>query len=317
MQEVFDNDPMLSVMFNPPGARGGSERVAVLDEHGIDFQLVNPNLAMASMTAARRVDATLGARVAVAYNDWAAGAVSGVRDRLAFSAIVTLDDVPRAVEELARTKELGAKAWLMPLNPVAGRTLGDPDYDPLWRASLDLNMLPIIHVGFGWPKVDLEWLRNDGAIDPALMMRMSSGLMAFLPQTVLYNVVHRGVFDRFPELVICVEEFGLDWIGHWLDFLGPVTRSGEATGGLFYPWDHKAEPLELLERNLRFTPLRGQNVASVIDEFGANLVCYASDFPHFEGIVNDWEHFDRQLDRFDAGVQERFYRGNMKELVDF
>ncbi|MFC0041493.1 amidohydrolase family protein [Actinomadura rayongensis] len=302
--EVFD-DPSVQVMFDPPGGKGGAERIEILDRHGIDVQIVNPNLAMAAVRAALRAETGLGLRVAEAYNTWAGSAVDGYTDRLLFTTVVPLDDVDWAVGELRRTRELGSRTWAMPLNPTGGRGLGDSHYDRLWAASLDLDMIPLLHVGFGWPRIDLDWLRIDGQISSQMMMRMGSGLMRTLPQTVLSHLVYRGVFDRFPDLKVCVQEFNLDWIDLWLDTLP----------NLFFPWEHKAAPEEILANNLRFTPLRDQDVASVIDRHGPDLVCYASDYPHLEGIASDWDYFDRHLAGYDAATRDRFNGGNMAALL--
>jgi predicted TIM-barrel fold metal-dependent hydrolase len=316
LAEVFENDPEISVMFNPPGARGGADRVQLCDDHGIDRQVVNPGIAMAAANAARRVDERLGLRVASAYNTWAAHAVAGYTDRLLYTTVLPLDDVEWAVAELARNRKMGSRTFATPLNPVGGRGLGDEAYDQIWATSLDLGMTPLIHVGFGWPKVDLDWLRADDAFDPRLSMGMSVALMSSLPQTVLSHMVHRGVFDRFPQLVVLCQEFGLSWIGTWIDAVGPKTRAGTPTGNMFFGWDHKHSPEELLARNIRFSPLRGQSVSAAIDEFGPELVLYASDYPHFEGIAQDWDYFDRDLEAHAADARHRFFTGNAAGLLD-
>ncbi len=315
LEEVFKDHPEIAVMFNPPGARGGADRVKFCDERGIALQVINPNLAMAVANAARRADTGLGLRVASAYNTWAASAVDGYTNRLLYTTLVLLDDLDWAVAELKRCRASGSRTFAMPLNPVNGRGLGDPFYDPLWRASLDLGMTPLIHIGFGWPKVDADWMRVGDRFDPRMSMSMSVMLMASLPQAVLSHMVHRGVFDRFPELVVLCQEFGLAWIGPWVDALGPMTRAGTPTGNMFFGWDHKATPEEILARNIRFSPLRGHSVDAVIDEFGPELVCYATDYPHFEGIAQDWGCYDRQLETYSDDVKDRFYAGNALELL--
>jgi len=315
LDEIFENDPEIAVMFNPPGARGGADRVKLCDEHGIALQIINPGIAMAAAKAARRADTQLGLRVASAYNAWAAAAVEGYADRLLPTTLLLLDDLEWAVAELKRGRAAGSRTFVMPLNPVNGRALGDPTYDPLWRAALDLGMTPLIHVGFWWPQVDVDWLRADDGYDPRVSMAMSVALMPSLPQAVLSHMVHRGVFDRFPELVVFCQEFGLAWIGSWVDALGPRSRSGGVTGNMFFGWEHSASPEEILERNIRFSPLFGQAVDKAIDEFGPGLVSYASDYPHFEGIAQDWAFYDRQLESYSDDAKDRFYGGNAAALL--
>ncbi len=314
LDEVFENDPEIAVMFNPPGARGGADRVALCDEQGIDLQIVNPNLAMAIANSARRADVGLGLRVAAAYNDWAAQAVDGFTDRLLFTTVLPLDDIEWAVTELKRNRARASRTFAMPLNPVNGRGLGDEAYDPIWATALDLGMVPLIHIGFGWPHVDTDWIRVGDRFDSRLSLGMSVALMPSLPTAVLSHLVHRGVFDRFPDLVVFCQEFGLDWVGTWIDAISPKTRAGAPTANMFFDWEHTATPEEILQKNIRFSPLFGQSVDRFIEEFGPSLVCYASDYPHFEGIARDWEHFDRNLDDVDSDARQLFFSGNASEL---
>ena len=315
MDQVFEEHPEISVMFNPPGARGGAERVKLCDEQGIDLQVCSPSVAMAMSNAARRSDVDLGLRVASAYNTWAAQAVDGFTDRLIFTTVLLLDDLDWAVAELKRTRANGSRTFAMPLNPINGRGLGDPHYDQLWAAALDLGMVPLIHIGFGWPKVDPEWIKIGETFDPRLSMCMSVSAMSSLPQTVLSHLVHRGAFDRFPDLVVFCQEFGLDWIGSWVDAVGPTTRGGTPSGNMFFPWEHDSSPEEILAKHVRFSPLRGQAVDAVIDEFGPDLVCYASDYPHFEGIAQDWDFYDRQLDLCSDETKRKFSGENAARLL--
>jgi predicted TIM-barrel fold metal-dependent hydrolase len=315
LDEVFADHPEIAVMFNPPGGRGGADRVKFCDERGIGLQVINPNLAMAIANSARRADQDLGLRVASAYNTWAATAVDGYTDRLLYTTVLLLDDLDWAVAELKRNRKTGSRTFAMPLNPINGRGLGDPIYDPLWRTALDIGMTPLIHVGFGWPKVDPDWMRVGDGFDPRMSMSMSVTLMSSLPQSVLSHMVHRGVFDRFPELIVFCQEFGLAWIGQWLDALGPMTRAGTPNGNMFFGWDHKSSPEDILARNIRFSPLNGHAVDAVIEEFGPDLVCYATDYPHFEGIAQDWTYYDRQLERFSDDVKDRFFVGNAADLL--
>ena len=305
----------LEVIFKPPGGAGGADRVAFCDERGIDIQYCLPTMGIPTVANARSADKELGLRVAAAYNDWAGQACAGHTDRLLPVAQIPLDDVAWAEAELRRTHEFGARGWVMPLNPTCGRALGDPAYDALWAASLELGMIPLLHQGLGWTEINGDWLRVNGDPNGQLALSTTGAMLHVLAQLALANMIYQGVFKRFPELVVICQEFGLGWIDDWIERIGPMSTLGSPNMSSFFPWEHDGSPIDIMKRNLRFTPLRGQRVDEVIDKFGPDLVVFASDYPHPEGIQVDWEFYDNQLADYSDEIKARFYGGSMAELM--
>ncbi|MGH7896485.1 MAG: amidohydrolase family protein [Candidatus Binatia bacterium] len=308
-------DPNLLAVFKRPGISGGKERIEHCDQRGIDVQVCSPGPASISVIATNGVDPALGRRVCAALNDWSANAARGFTDRLLPTALVTLDDVAWSVSELTRMRERGSRTWMMPLNPVQGRTLGDPAYDPLWAASLDLGIIPVVHIGLGWSDADASWFRIAGKANGQLALSTAGAMIPIVSQMVLTDLIYRGVFDRFPNLIIINSEFGLGWVDDWVDRVGPATRLGGLNPAGFFPWEHAQLPRETLERNLRFTPLRGQRVDEAIDKFGPHIVLFASDYPHPEGIESEWGCYEALLKDHSDSDRSRFFHENAAELL--
>ena len=306
----------LEALFNPPGGAGGADRVKFCDERGIQIQLCLPTLGIPMISAARGVQRDLGLRVARTYNDWVAAATAGYTDRLIPVAYIPLDDIGFALAEMKRMKARGARAWIMPLNPIDGQTIGDRKYDPLWAASLELGMLPIVHQGMGWFSYDPAWAHTDGKFDSRKVISLVGLMIPALAQMALMSLIYGGVFDRFPKLVVLCEEFGMGWVDEWANRLGPMSRLGSPNFAAMFPWPHKSTPDEIIKRHIRFTPLRGQRVDELIDIFGDEVVLYASDYPHPEGIQVDWDFYDKQLrGRYSDESINKFYHGNMAKLL--
>lgn len=307
-------DSPLAGMLRAPGHAGGVERVAVNDDQGIDIQLLNPTIVLGLVQQVRRNAPNTLAELCEAYNSWAMDAVAGHTDRLVPVGLVDFTEPPRAAGELARLREGGSRAFLLPLYPIEGRSLAHPDFDIIWAAAEDLGMIPVLHVAAGSVSFDPGWANNGRPNRAATAFRLAVSMNAQIPQLPLGDLILSGTFDRHPKLTVLCAEFGISWIVGWLDKLGPADRRGTTNITGLLPWDLERPAHEYVRTNLRFSPLRGQNVAEVIDLLGPDLVVFASDYPHPEGSSSAVADFRRQLEGFEPEVVDRFFTG-MAPLV--
>lgn len=75
-----------------------------------------------------------------AYNNWLADFVKAAPARFVGMAALPLQDVQEAIKEARRTvKEFGFKGMFVRPNPIYGRNLDDPVYDPLYAELQDLD----------------------------------------------------------------------------------------------------------------------------------------------------------------------------------
>ena len=74
-----------------------------------------------------------------AYNRWLEEFCGYARDRLLGVGTPALRSVPEGVEELRRLKEMGMKAVMLPSNPELENDYNHAMWDPLWRASVELD----------------------------------------------------------------------------------------------------------------------------------------------------------------------------------
>src|SRR6266581_330192 len=83
--------------------------------------------------------------LARAHNDWTRDFCAYDPRRLKFAAQVAFHDVGLAIREAKRAvRELGAVAVIGNPNPVGGRHIHDPEFEPLWDAIEELE----VPVGF-------------------------------------------------------------------------------------------------------------------------------------------------------------------------
>jgi hypothetical protein len=116
-------------------------RLAAMDAAGIDVQLLSPN----PLTSFGRLDARDAARYARVHNDALAELAGEHPGRLLAAAQLPVQDVGASVAEARRAvRDLGMAAVHVDTDP-AGRTLDDPELDPLYAALVDLDVPLFVH----------------------------------------------------------------------------------------------------------------------------------------------------------------------------
>jgi predicted TIM-barrel fold metal-dependent hydrolase len=126
-------------------------------------------------------------------------------------------------------------------------------------------------------------------------------------------LIYDGLFDRFPKLRgACIEQ-GAGWVVSWLRHLDYGIRAFRRT----------EEPLRRLEsipsdyvrRHLKFTPVPGEPVDWMIEQSGAELFMFSTDFPHPEGGRGPLQKFDDALAGSSKTDRSKFFYDNMHELL--
>ena len=126
--------------------RGVAERVEAMDKEGISLQVLYPTLFLAYPLAA---NPALVTAMSSAYNRFLGDQV-GAHERLKWAAVVNLDDVAGAVEQVREAHGLGAVA-VMVLGTIGDRMLDDPAFLPFYEALVERDMTLAIHVGWACP----------------------------------------------------------------------------------------------------------------------------------------------------------------------
>ncbi|MEV0633099.1 amidohydrolase family protein [Nonomuraea wenchangensis] len=173
-------------------------RVAAMDEAGIDVQLLSPN----PLTYFGRLEPGAAAAYARAHNDALAALAARYPARLLAAAQLPVQDVAASVAEARRAvRELGMAAVYLDTDP-AGRTLDDPDLDPLYEALVELDVPLFVHPSPLGPDGPPE--------DPRLRRFDLDLLLGFARDETLAvaALVFGGVLDRHPGLDVCVSHGG-------------------------------------------------------------------------------------------------------------
>jgi predicted TIM-barrel fold metal-dependent hydrolase len=306
-------------------------RLAVCDAEGIDVQFLNPSFLVNPIVQAARIGrAELIPHIRRAWNRWAMDLVHGSTDRLMPVAQVDWNDVPGAIAEMTRMRELGSRGFSLSESPVGvgrsgrdgrplARSVSHPDFEPIWSAAEDLGMAAIAHVGFSRERIQFGWA-NNGASDLATYSLLSMAVAPQLgPQLLLGALALDGVLERHPKLLVIVEEVGISWLPHLVAVLDRAV--GRDARGLLADGESRPDfagsayrlplaPSEYLRRQVSVTPLVvNEPLRPVLDHVPAELLCFSSDYPHVEGTASAVAICERQLAGCAPGVRETFYGG--------
>jgi predicted TIM-barrel fold metal-dependent hydrolase len=307
-------------------------RLKVCDVEGIDVQLLNPSFLVNPIVQAARIGrGDLIPQIRQAWNRWAMDLVHGHADRLIPVAQVELGDVPGAIAEMTRMRELGSRAFSISESPVGvrrlapdgsgplARSITHPDFEPVWSAAEDLGMAAIAHVGFSRERIQFGWA-NNGSSDLTTFALLNMVIAPQLgPQLLLGALAFDGVLERHPKLTVVVEEVGISWLPHLLAVLDhAVGRSArtQLRDGEFRPdfagraYRLPLAPSEYLRRQVTVTPLVvNEPLRPVLDQVPAEMLCFSSDYPHVEGTASAVAICERQLTGCAPAARETFYGG--------
>jgi predicted TIM-barrel fold metal-dependent hydrolase len=296
------------------GAFDPLERSRVLDLLGFEGQLVFATFAT-SMFTGRDLERLYAG--AAAQNRAIADFCSG-DDRLFGVAFVPLVDPERARAAVVEALDAGCRAVMVPSTAAGERAPTHPDLDPVWATLADAGVPFVLHVGGGGRLLDRAFHNNDMPVSDHLgggeNIRSKDFLaIAHSPALFLGALVYDGLFDRFPALRGgCIEQ-GAGWVVSWMHHLDYGQRAFRRTEE---PLRRLAQrPSDYVRQHLKFTPFPGEDVGWMIEQAGAELFMFSTDYPHPEGGKDPLAKFEESLAGVGDADQQRFYHDNMAELL--
>jgi len=253
------------------GAADLDVRLTDMDAEGIDIQVLFGGLSIGISTF---TDVAFAADFARAYNDWLLAHVCAHRpDRLKGVAIVPIQDVDRAIDELVRVKRLGAVAVTIPPVLDATRNLDDPSLLPFFAAAADHDLAVAVHSA---PGMNVPLPAADRFANYAQVHCLSFPVDQMVALT---SLVLGGVLDRFPTLRVGFMESGIGWVPY---FVHRLHEHGEKLAAMVPGL--RSDPREIVARGQCFFSFEAEEplLETCVRELGADAWIYASDYPHWD-----------------------------------
>ena len=257
-----------------PGGFDPHKRIPDMDSDGIDAAFLYPSM---GLFAGAVHDPALASALCRAYNRWLADYCKPYSDRLFGVAMLPMQSVDLAIEEMRFAKqELGMRGGFLRPNPYHGvKMISDPMYEPFWTMAEELDFSIGFHEGStnAMPTVGVDRFEGDRAARHMISHTMEMMLAAM-------SVIWGGVVDRHPRLRVAFLESGGGWMAPWLD---RMDRHFDDHG--FNDTAPKMRPSELFQRNcwISFEPVES-SIAVLADYIGANKIMWATDYPHQDGF---------------------------------
>ena len=300
------------------GAMLRDDRPAALDHLGFASQLVFTTTYLAPL---RKFD--LGEDIELAYA-LATAHNRGIVDfcsvdrRLLPVGYVPFADIDRAASAAAEAIEMGAKALMIASNPPRQHSQSHVGFDRVWAQAQEAGRPILFHVG-GELAMNPVYKKNGLPPVPDFhggdtnFTSVSYMAIPYAPMQTLATLIFDGVFDRFPDLRFGAIELGASWVPGWM-------RAMDSAADAFKKNEERLQqaslkPSEFVRRQLRVTPYPHEPAGWIIEQCGAEMNMFSSDYPHVEGGRNPMKRFETSLD--DRTEEERygFFRGNFADLM--
>lgn len=296
------------------GAFDQAERTRALDLFGFDGQLVFATFAT-SMFSGRNVERLYAGAAA---QNRAIVDFCSTDPRLLPVGYVPLVDPAKALAAVTEAIELDSSAVMVPSTAAGELSPMHPDLDPVWDTMAQANVPFVLHVGGGGRLLDPAFHNNAMPVSDHLGGGENIRSKDFLaihhsPELFLGAMIYDGVFDRFPNLRGGSIEQGAGWVVSWMRHLDYGLRAFRRTEEPLQRLEHA--PSDYVRHHLKFTPFPGEPVGWMIDQAGPELFMFSTDYPHPEGGRDPLAKFSETLTDASAEARDRFYYGNMAEML--
>lgn len=303
--------------FNPtdisemrPGCYDMKERVKDMDANGMLAGMNFPTFAgFAGTHLAKMKDQELTAAAIAAYNDWHIDEVCGsAPGRFIPLAILPTFDMDRCVAEVNRVAKKGCVAVSIPETPygVGLPSFASGYFDPMFKALLDNNITPCMHIGgaFGLVKRPDEAMADDIIILAPQVMAVTTT-----------DIILGGLLQRFPELKFALSEGGIGWIPFFLDRLDRhVTNQS---------WTHLDKlpkgktPTEAWREHFLACFITDPSALNLRERIGVNTLAWECDYPHSDSTwPNSPELLLKELDDAKC-TDDEIHMITWKNVADF
>jgi predicted TIM-barrel fold metal-dependent hydrolase len=284
------NNPPKNFEEMHPGAYDAKARLKYMDQMGIWAMVMYPNVGgFGAQQFLKLKDPELMLTCVQIYNDWQTEWASADSRRLLPITSIPFWDVDAAAKEVRRCAAKGHKGILFTGEPqyYGLPLMGDPHWNPLWEAAVELDQPISFHIGSGDMTEGL--LKSKMATYGKLAAFTELAVDIFMINGLQLNdLIMSGVLARYPKIRFVSVESGIGWIPFMLEALDYQFKGNSVAQEqpLF-----KMLPSEYFARNIYACYWFEQTAPTrLIDKIGADNVLFETDFPHPTSLYGDEVH---------------------------
>ena len=258
-------------------------------------------------------DSALCSATMAAYNDFIAEFCAADPARMKGIALLNIDDPAAAVKEMQRCRQAGLSGAMITVLPPADQAYDHLRYEPVWAASVDLEMPLSMHVATGrqFASVDAEQTSVQEVSESAFYLQDH-----FIRKS-LGEMIFSGVFERHPGLRVGSVEHEVCWIPFFLSQMD-YTYTERPLRGDWHRFAPGVLPSDFFRNNC-FVSFQEDSVGiRTRDVFGVHTLMWGSDYPHTESTFpRSREILAKILEGVPDDEQTLIVRDNVAKLYGF
>ncbi len=290
-------------------------RLAKMDEQSVEACLILPTTGVGVEPQLRETPEVLYPSLR-AFNRWLEEDWGyGGDGRIYGAPLLSLFDLDQALAELERLLALGARFAILTAGPYAGRSPGDPHFDPFWARCQEAGINVVYHIG----RTPFSEMYNPPwglrPHPPSHRHSLMEWALSFTERPIadtLTALIADNLFGRFPRLRVLSIEYGSSWVAPLLTKLDHLARLYSKD-----MWRFGAPPMkpsDLFRQNVWVAPFYEDDVVGLARLIGAAHVLNGSDYPHPEGLAQPLE-FAAELQGLDEREIRSIMRDNLAGLI--
>ncbi len=299
------------------GAHDPKERLKVLDECGIDHQVIYPSTIGLGGQGLSSVGDPVLQRLAVeVYNDYMAEIQAESGNRLLPMPLMPAYSIEECVREAKRVHSLGLRGVNMTSDPqdLGAPDLASPEWDPFWEACSDLELPVHFHIGASLTAMTFYGKYPWESQKPSTKLAIGGTMLFIGNARVVINLILSGVFDRHPDLQTVSVESGLGWIPFILEAIDyEMNENAKADLAAL-----KKAPSEYFRTNMYATYwFEGERnkLPALVEAIGDDRIMFETDFPHPTCLYpNPLESVRAKMEQLPIESQRKIYGENARKL---
>ncbi len=285
-----------------PGMYDPAPRMKDMDDEGIDVAVLFPPGSGEEWALA---DVEFSIALCRTLNDARAEYASYAPDRLKLVAKLPMIEPKAAAEELERCVTQYGFVGLVTATHIRDKNLDDASFDPVWETAERLGVAVCTHGGGQAPgQTPLMIERFDSRLGVHAITHPLGAMQA------VYHFTVGGIWARFPELRVGFMEAGVGWLPFWLERLDEH-------------WELMPDQAPLIDRapssyfeghGFLTTEPDEKMVPYVFESVGPDIVCYSSDYCHWDCAFPDSVKILEQRQDLAETIKPRLFAQNAASL---
>jgi predicted TIM-barrel fold metal-dependent hydrolase len=288
--------------------RGGwdpKQRIADQDRDGVIAEIIYPSI---GMVLCNHPDTEFKQACFWAYNRWLQEFVGAAPTRLYGLGQTAVTSVEQTIKDFEQIRAMGFKGVMMPCNPATEFDYDDARFDPVWQASIDLELPLSFHILTSGGNSKHVF----GAEQRGKKLANAQHLIIRANQDVIALFIWAGIFERFPELKLVCAEADAGWAPHFmyrLDHYYKRHRFHSNTG------DMATMPSQQFRNNVYLTFQDDWSAFQQTHLVNPRRLLWANDFPHSDSTWPLSRHvLDEQTELLTKEQKRWILRDNTAEL---